>query len=302
MKVPHPIPYQGSKRNIAKYILPFFPLDVEKLIEPFAGSAALSISAAQSGKAYKFILNDINKPLISLLKLIINNPEQISNEYEILWNGQFGNEKEHYKIIRAKFNETHEPKYFLYLLARCVKAAIRYNSSGEFNQSPDNRRNGRHPKEMRHDIFATSHLLKDRTILKNNNYKKVFELAGQKDLIYMDPPYQGVCNNKDPRYIEGITHSKFIEDLNLLNENGLSFLLSYDGYKGEKHYGVKLPSFLELEKVEIKAGRSTQSTLLGGNEYTYESLYISKALKERLTLTIEEITNSFSAQFELSLK
>ena len=37
MGAPHPIPYQGSKRNIAKFILPFFPGHINKLIEPFAG-------------------------------------------------------------------------------------------------------------------------------------------------------------------------------------------------------------------------------------------------------------------------
>jgi len=54
MKVPHPIPYQGSKRNLAKYILPFFPQDVGTLFEPFAGSAAISIAAASHGKATRY--------------------------------------------------------------------------------------------------------------------------------------------------------------------------------------------------------------------------------------------------------
>jgi DNA adenine methylase len=66
MKIPHPIPYQGSKRHIAKYILPFFPHGIHTLIEPFAGSAAISIAAACHGKASRFHLNDINRPLMTL--------------------------------------------------------------------------------------------------------------------------------------------------------------------------------------------------------------------------------------------
>src|SRR5699024_337348 len=35
-RVPHPIPYQGSKRALASTILAFFPDHVRTLIEPFA--------------------------------------------------------------------------------------------------------------------------------------------------------------------------------------------------------------------------------------------------------------------------
>jgi len=71
MKVQHPIPYQGSKRNLAKYILPFFSQDIDVLFEPFAGSAAISIAAAFHGKAARFHLNDVNAPLIALWDEII---------------------------------------------------------------------------------------------------------------------------------------------------------------------------------------------------------------------------------------
>jgi hypothetical protein len=44
MSVPHPIPYQGSKRALASAILAYLPEDCVTLIEPFAGSAALSLA------------------------------------------------------------------------------------------------------------------------------------------------------------------------------------------------------------------------------------------------------------------
>jgi len=200
MKVPQPIPYQGSKRNIAKQILSYFPNRIDTLIEPFAGSAAISLSAAIHGKASKFHLNDINTALIDLWKEIIENPKQISADYEFLWNQQKNNERGFYDLIRNEFNNTKKSDYFLFLLARCVKASIRYNSKGEFNQSPDNRRKGRNPIRMKKDIFAASNLLIGRTTLTCKNYKEVLKNITKKDLIYMDPPYQGVCSNRDPRY------------------------------------------------------------------------------------------------------
>lgn len=76
MSMPHPIPYQGSKRKLAEHILSFFPDNVETLIEPFAGSAAISIAAAAHGKAQRFLLGDINAPLMALWQSIIDSTEK----------------------------------------------------------------------------------------------------------------------------------------------------------------------------------------------------------------------------------
>ena len=149
MKVPHPIPYQGSKRHLAAAILRYFPADIETLYEPFAGSAAITIAAAHQSLANRFVLNDFNKPLIDLWREIINHPSRIASDYAELWSAQNGRERVYYDFVRDKFNETRRPGYLLYLLARCVKAAVRYNSNGEFNQSPDNRRKGAHPDTIR---------------------------------------------------------------------------------------------------------------------------------------------------------
>jgi DNA adenine methylase len=65
--------------------------------------------------------------------------------------------------VRAEFNKTKRPDYLLYLLARCVKASVRYNANGDFNQSPDNRRLGRNPQQMMDDILFVSKLLFGKT-------------------------------------------------------------------------------------------------------------------------------------------
>ena len=282
MRIPHPIPYQGSKRKIAKHILKFFPYRVQRLVEPFAGSAAVTIAAASYGKASRFFLNDINKPLMDLWYAIINHPQEIADEYERLWNEQKGREKVFYYEVRDRFNKTGEPALFLYLLARCVKASVRYNTQGEFNQSPDNRRKGRHPKQMREDIFAVSNLLKGRTELASRDYKEILQQVNEGDLVYMDPPYQGVCSSGDPRYFMGVRFEELMDMLYLLNKRSVPYLLSYDGRTGSKTYGQDIPAELNLYRIEINAGRSAQATLLGRKAVTYESLYLSPALIERL--------------------
>lgn len=278
--VPQPIPYQGSKRQLAPRILPYFPKDASRIIEPFAGSAAITIAAASRGLASKFWINDAHTPLMALWREIIENHNVISLAYARLWNAQLGNEREFFDLVRSRFNQSHRPADFLYLLARCVKAAIRYNSNGEFNNTPDNRRKGARPAEMRQRIKHASTLLQGRTKITAWDYKKVLDKCMENDLVYMDPPYQGVCGNRDQRYLPKIEYDDFCVELEKLNERNIHYVISYDGRTGNKEYGQPLPDSLGLKRIELRAGRSTQATLLGRSDVTYESLYLSPNLTQ----------------------
>jgi DNA adenine methylase len=284
MKIPHPIPYQGSKRKLAAQILAFFPPDIYSLIEPFAGSAALTLAAAARGLARRYLINDLNQALMELWGMIIQEPHELAKQYEAVWNAQHGDRREFYDTIRGEFNRTRHPPHLLYLLARCVKAAVRYNANGEFNQSPDNRRMGALPETMREHIFGAASLLKGKTECSSVDFKIAVARATTEDLIYLDPPYQGVCGEGDPRYLKGVRFDEFVEVLETLNARGISYILSYDGRTGTKVHGRPTPGDLNLVRIELAAGRSSQETLLGRAAITYESLYLSPSLTERLRL------------------
>ncbi len=281
---PHPIQYQGSKRNLAPVILRYYPRPIDRLIEPFAGSAAMTIATAARGLAQSYLVNDLNKPLSELLALIVEQPEELAEFYERLWQEQQGDSVGHYYRVRDEFNQTQNPRLFLYLLARCVKGAVRYNSEGLLNQSPDKRRLGTRPQTMRTSILGVSRLLKGKTIFFASDYREILSLARENDLVYMDPPYQGVCGNRDARYFAGIDYSDFVAALDELNSRNISYIVSYDGRRGEKKFGETLPGTLKLTHIEIEAGVSSQATLLGKQEVTYESLYLSHALIRKLSI------------------
>ena len=295
MAIPHPIPYQGSKRNLASTILPYFPSQIDTLVEPFAGSAAVSIASVVNGKAGKYWINDINESLILLWYYIANHPEALGDLYGRLWELQLGRERTFYDNVRQRFNQTKRPHYFLYLLARCVKASVRYNAYGEFNQSPDNRRRGRQPKNMQRDIRAVSHLFQNKIRLSSWDYREVLRHASSVDLVYMDPPYQGVSDVADSRYVAGISHSDFALSLAELNRRDVPYIVSYDGRTGNKEFGHRLPKSLELTHIELKAGRSSQATLLGRADFSVESLYLSPALMAKNS------TMSLLQPYQLSL-
>ena len=283
--VPHPIPYQGSKRALAASIISYFPDNTQTLIEPFAGSAAVSLAAAFHKKAKGFLIADANEALIDLWKAIIHRPDVLADGYSVLWQAQQGRERSFYDLVRSKFNETHRPDYFLYLLARCIKASVRYNPRGEFNQSPDNRRKGAKPVTMRARIFGASQLLSGKTEFMCADYRDTLSTVKPLDVVYMDPPYKGVCLGKDTRYVgtSSFDTVAFAHVLNTLTDSGVNFIVSYDGRTGSKTYGSPLPEGIGLIRMELDAGRSSQATLLGRDARTYESLYMPPHLSKQPT-------------------
>ena len=156
-KVPHIVQYQGSKRKLAPQILQYMPKKFNRLIEPFSGMAAISIATAIEQRADSYVINDLNKVLVEILKEAIENPSQLASDYRRIWDEQFlygDNHVEHFYVVRDRFNNGQEtPANLLYLIARCVKGAVRYGGNGKFNQSPDKRRHGTNP-----DTVSYTHL------------------------------------------------------------------------------------------------------------------------------------------------
>lgn len=280
--VPHALPYQGSKRALAHAIVPLLPPDIDTLIEPFCGSAAVAVGALYSQATPRVILNDVNVPLVGLWRQILADPWTLATQYQQLWDGGIPDPARQYTLVRDRFNRAHRPCDLLYLLARCVKAAVRYNSKGEFNQGPDNRRLGADPRRMRLRLSRTSQVLAGRTAVRAGDYAASLRAAGPRDVVYLDPPYQGTSSSSDGRYLIGLRRKDFAAELERAVEAGTSFIVSYDGSTGGRTYGADLPVELGLLHLHLIAGVSSQSTLSGESEQTIESLYLSPALVRRL--------------------
>ena len=77
---------------------------------------------------------------------------------------------------------------------------------------------------------------------------------------------------------DGFSESEFVDVLKFLNERSILYIVSYDGRTGTKIHGNLLPQSLQLQHIELLAGRSSQATLLGFKSITYESLYLSPQL------------------------
>ena len=281
MKIPHLVQYQGSKRMIAPEIIRYFPKNAETLYEPFCGTCAVTILAAQHKLCSHYVINDINGPLVYMMKEFIEDSIKLSEAYEAIWNGQHkeGNDNiKYFYEIRRQFNcGQRDPARMLFLLARVAKGAVRYNAEGKMNQSCDKRRFGTKPNTVKQNALAISKLLKGKTEYHTMDYKEIIKMATPKDLVYMDPPYQGTSNETnqhDNRYITGVQYEEFVNGLYELNRRHIRYIVSYDGKTGDKVIGKPLPEDLHLTHLLINAGTSAQATLHGRKETTYESLYL----------------------------
>lgn len=278
IRLPHPIPYQGSKRALAPKIAPHVPAKIERWFEPFAGSAAMTIWAASVDAAEQFVIGDSLRPMTALWAAIIDRPLEVTERYEAVWRGQREDDPHYFNRIRDRFNAGQDPVELLYLICRCVKNAVRFNAEGRFTQSVDKRRLGMRPDKMRESVLAVSTLLRGRTEVRDGDWLDTTRDASEQDFIYMDPPYLGTTIGRDKRYAEQLQSERLISGLGLLISRRVRFALSYDGMTGGREYGPPLPAGLGLTRLLLHAGRSSQSTLIGRSEETVESLYLSPGL------------------------
>ena len=279
-RLPHPIPYQGSKRRLAPIIGEYLPRGIETFYEPFAGSAAMTIFAACHQRANDFVVADSLEPMVALLRSMVENPQYTAERYRQLWEGQIKNSNKFFNEIRDRYNEENDPVDLLYLICRCVKNAIRFNKCGGFTQSVDKRRLGMHPDKMRTAVFGMSSILRGRVTFRHSDWRDTLVDATTNDFVYMDPPYLGTSIGRDKRYHQQLSLDELIVGLRDLRQREIPFALSYDGMTGGREYGPPLPEALGLTRLLLHAGTSSQATLSGRKEQTIESLYVTPGLEK----------------------
>lgn len=284
---PQAFPLQGSKRSQVPVISRLVPEGVDRIVEPFCGSAAVSVGLLHMGKVKKALLGDKNEEIVRLWSAIIGNPGDLVDEYVKIWRGQSRDDlvarQQYYLDIRDSFNrgERSHSAVFLFLLNKMVKGALRYNQNGEMNQSADRRRMGARPEVVADRIRRTHALLKGSEV-RCADWNEVVAQAERGDVVYLDPPYQGTSTGRDKRYVAGLSVDDFELGLRRLVQRRISFIASYDAVAGDKDYGRPLDPSIGLTCIDVVTGVSAQGVLAGDKFEAHESLYLSPAIVSRL--------------------
>jgi len=160
----------------------FSELRVGRFIEPFVGSGVVFINI----EADEYIINDINKDLTNLYKIIKTNGDKFISECKKLFTSGVNNEEDYYNL-RTKFNNTEDvlqrSVLFMYLNRHCFNGLCRYNKSGKFNV-PFGRYNSVHFPEK---ALNTAINRLDKATIYNKGFEKVIALAKEDDVVYCVP-------------------------------------------------------------------------------------------------------------------
>ena len=235
--------YRGGKsKEIPRYLnlIPKF----ETYYEPFLGGGATYFHLEPK----KAFVSDINSNLIDFyneissdnFSLVKQELLEIQNKYEL--NRRIFMERkqkspedrvvdpneELYYSIRDMFNNKIENKYsraaiYYFINKTAYSGMIRYNSLGEFNVPY-----GRYANFNTTLLSTEHHELLRQTEIHKGSYEKGFELAGPKDFIFLDPPYDTVFSDYGNEVFTGdfgeVEHRKLASDFKNLSSPAMMII------------------------------------------------------------------------------
>ena len=175
--------WAGNKYQCIEHLLSVFP-PANRLIEPFAGSAAVFMNTAYP----KYLIAEKNQDLIYLFLHL----QAEGNDFILSCKEFFvpnNNTKEIYISLREQFNHSNCPRQraqlFLYLNRHGFNGLCRYNKQGIYNVPFGlNTRPYFPKKEM--ELF---HVKSKNAEIIHADFIDTFALAKAGDIIYCDPPY-----------------------------------------------------------------------------------------------------------------
>ena len=198
-----PIYYMGSKKKlIKKGLIELFPKNINKFIEPFGGSAIVSMNT----QANIYFISDIDNNLVDLYKLfkyneantIINHINNRIDEYGLARERTKRNKfkdkekiekyKQAYMNFRKHYNENKNVLDFYTLMFYSFSQQFRFNNKGDFNMPCGNDCFSKINEEYIKN--GCNFFNKDTVCIGNSDFRTInIDLLDENDFIYLDPPY-----------------------------------------------------------------------------------------------------------------
>lgn len=223
--------WAGNKTRVLPHLIPHIGYP-KRYCEPFGGSLAVALNTP----ADQYILNDVNKDLVSIYHNLVNpNDDSFIQYCEELFTSE-NNTKEAYLELRKHFNQatntTERARLFIYLNRHCFNGLSRYNKKGEFNVPFGKYDKPSCPSEemMNFRMYFLSKQLVRFTSLSFEDSSLYDDLEAG-DTVYFDPPYIPISDTASftDYAAEGFTYQQQIELAKLcdsLANRGIKVILS----------------------------------------------------------------------------
>lgn len=156
---------------------------MERFVEPFAGSCAVSLNAPFN----RFLVADLNRDLIDLYRWLKRAGTDFIDDCEQLFDE--GNNEHFYYACRQRFNETERGDYwrsllFVYLNRHGYNGLCHHDERGRFDVPYGMYRKPYFPREE----MVAFHLWAQRAAFIRTDFRAAMDCARPGDLLYCDPP------------------------------------------------------------------------------------------------------------------
>lgn len=249
-----PIFYMGNKKKlIKKGLIELFPKNINKFIEPFGGSAIISMNT----QANIYFISDIDNNLVDLYKLFkYNDAEKIIKHINFRIN-DFGLARERtrrcdfegkgdiidiykqsYMKFRKHYNNNKNVLDLYTLMFYSFSQQFRFNNKGEFNMPYGTDCFSKVNEEYIKN--GCNFFSKDTVCVGKSDFRTInIDLLDENDFVYLDPPYLNTTatynENEGWNIIDENDLYELCESLNNKHiKFGLSNVFENKGVKNEK--------------------------------------------------------------------
>ncbi|MDR1819176.1 MAG: DNA adenine methylase [Methanobrevibacter sp.] len=239
-----PNTYFGSKFYLRKKILPHIP-DFDKFVEPFGGSAEISLQLMlhykNLGQRKTFIINDFNTYVILFHAYMKYYPDLIKEKIKRLTKPEF---------LELRSKEQHDEWDIFNLWFNCYQMYMSFRKcDGKFSRPWGNKFSFKPDKiDLCHELYNYHDVH-----FFNKNYKEL-DYSGDHTFVYLDPPYQQTF----VQYSSPFCWEEFENFLKNLNKK---WLLSTN---------LHCQLGKEVEHVQITSGFSRKTPKEKRDEYLFE--------------------------------
>jgi len=191
-----PIKSQGIKTKLVPWIQALVPAVEGRWIEPFLGTGVVAFNSG----CREALLSDVNPHVIRFYQGVKEREITPGRVREYL--EREGSELEkapdrgyaHFRIIRDRFNESHDPLDFLFLSRAGFNGMMRFNRNGGWNipfcQKPE-RFSRAYVTKIVNQVHDIACLIQQEWTFMVGDFEKTICRATKADIIYCDPPYIG---------------------------------------------------------------------------------------------------------------
>lgn len=212
----------GGKSRLLPEIKRNLPLNFSRIVEPFAGGAALSFDQER----YPSLLNDLNEHLVSALRVTKGDLEALKS---ILYSMEVN--KDNYLLVRSQSLslDIEKAARFLFLNKTAFNGMWRENKQGKFNVPYGKGKDG----QSMSDLLPVEHLDNAHTRLQscsieNKCFKEFFNTNSfnETDFVFLDPPYVNTWDSYKDGGFDYSNHQALAEILIELDQSNVPFMLT----------------------------------------------------------------------------